>query len=48
MPVGIANFPSQEEGGEKDHSLYVVGDHVGVRLEGIDERRGQLSLTIME
>jgi len=48
MPVGIANFPSQEEGGEKDHSLYVVGDHVRVRLEGIDERRGQLSLTIME
>ena len=48
MQVGIANFPSQEEGGEKDHSLYAVGDHVRVRLEGIDERRGQLSLTIME
>lgn len=48
MPVGIANFPSQEEGGEKDHSLYVVGDHVRVRLEGIDERRGQLSLRLMD
>ena len=48
IPVGIATFPAQEEGGEKDHSLYAVGDQVRVRLEGIDERRGQLSLSILD
>jgi len=48
IPVGIATFPAQEVGGEKDHSSYAVGDHVRVRLEGIDERRGQLSLSILD
>jgi hypothetical protein len=48
IPVGIANFPAHEEVGEKEHSSYAVGDHVRVRLEGIDERRGQLSLLILD
>ena len=48
LPVGIANFSTQIEGGEVDHVSYSVGDHVRVRLEGIDERRGQLALTLLE
>jgi hypothetical protein len=48
LPVGIANFSTQSEWGEINNVSYSVGDHVRVRLDGIDERRGQLALTLMD
>jgi hypothetical protein len=48
LPVGIANFPAQVEGGEIHHASYSAEDRVRVRLEGIDERRGQLALTLLD
>ena len=48
LPVGIANFPAHVEGGEIHHASYSAGDRVRVRLEGIDERRGQLALTLLD
>ncbi|KAL3827202.1 hypothetical protein ACHAXA_006757 [Cyclostephanos tholiformis] len=48
LPVGIANFSTQVEEGEIHHVPYHVGDHVRVRLDGIDERRGQLALTLLD
>ena len=54
-PVGVANARSEvttgggEDGSGNTHcDSYSVGDHVRVRLEGIDERRGQLSLTLLD
>mmetsp|Transcript_22479 Transcript_22479/g.54376 ORF Transcript_22479/g.54376 Transcript_22479/m.54376 type:complete len:569 (-) Transcript_22479:89-1795(-) len=54
LPVGVATFLSEsngdseeEDGGSNQHS-YSEGDHVRVRLEGIDERRGQLALTLLD
>jgi len=44
MPVGVASF-EVEEGNKK---LYESGDNVRVRLEGIDEKRGQLALTLID
>lgn len=43
LPVGVANF--LESDGE--HASYSTGDQVRVRLEGIDEKRGQLALTLL-
>ena len=43
MPVGVASF--EEEDG--NHKLYESGDNIRVRLDGIDEKRGQLALTLM-
>jgi hypothetical protein len=47
-PVGVASALSKvgEPSGSSEN--YSVGDHVRVRLEGIDERRGQLALTLLE
>ena len=44
MPVGVASF-DEEDG---NHKLYESGDNVRVRLEGIDEKRGQLALMLMD
>ena len=46
MPVGVATFESESESDGKDS--YAVGDHVRIRLEGIDEKRGQLALTLVK
>lgn len=43
LPVGVANIL---EGQDNDNS-YSSGDSVRVRVEGIDEKRGQLSLTLL-
>jgi hypothetical protein len=43
LPVGVANIL---EGNESDTS-YSSGDSVRVRVEGIDEKRGQLSLILL-
>ena len=48
LPVGIANFPAQAGKGEVHRASYSPGDRVRVRLEGIDERRGQLALTLLD
>ena len=58
LPVGVATFElSEESDGDDDgkgensneqHVSYTAGDKVRVRLEGIDEKRGQLSLTLMD
>lgn len=58
LPVGVATFElSKESDGDDDgkgensneqHESYTAGDKVRVRLEGIDEKRGQLSLTLMD
>lgn len=49
LPVGVANFMSDEDAGEEsNHGSYSSGDKVRVRLDGIDESRGQLSLTLLE
>jgi hypothetical protein len=51
-PVGVANTLTEvTEGqviGSTQNNSYSVGDHVRVRLDGIDERRGQLALTLMD
>ena len=49
--VGIATFVAESEGedGESsEHDSYSAGDQVRVRLEGIDEKRGQLALTLLD
>ena len=43
--MGVATFESESESDDKDS--YAVGDHVRIRLEGIDEKRGQLALTLV-
>lgn len=49
LPVGVANFVSESDDGEEGkHDAYSAGDHVRVRLEGIDEMRGQLALTLLD
>lgn len=52
LPVGIANFVAELEGedgdGSSKHASYSAGDKVRVRLEGIDEKRGQLALTLLD
>jgi len=42
LPVGVAKLESDEE-----HGLYSAGDRIRVRVEGIDEKRGQLALTLI-
>jgi hypothetical protein len=42
LPVGIAKFPENKEPENIEE-----GDQVRIRLEGIDQKRGQLSLTIL-
>ena len=44
LPVGVASFLD----GEESSAEYSPGDAVRVRLEGIDEKRGQLSMTLLE
>lgn len=44
LPVGVASV-LKDEGEEKLE--YSTGDAVRVRLEGIDEKRGQLSMTLL-
>lgn len=44
MLVGVASFGE----GDNNHKLYESGNQVRVRLEGIDEKRGQLALTLMD
>ena len=46
LPVGVASFVDDSEEGE--HDSYSTGDKVRVRIEGIDEKRGQLALTLLE
>jgi hypothetical protein len=46
LPVGVASFADDSEEGE--HDSYSAGDSVRVRLDGIDEKRGQLALTLLE
>ena len=46
LPVGVANFFEGEE--ESEHGTYSPGDTVRVRIEGIDEKRGQLALTLLD
>lgn len=53
LPVGVADASTDITGGEDDSGStqcgsLSVGDHVRVRLEGIDEMRGQLSLTLID
>lgn len=49
LPVGVATFSKpSKDGGEGTHGSYSEGDRVRVRLEGIDENRGQLALTLLE
>mmetsp|Transcript_8711 Transcript_8711/g.19551 ORF Transcript_8711/g.19551 Transcript_8711/m.19551 type:complete len:366 (+) Transcript_8711:138-1235(+) len=54
LPVGIANFVVDsddregEEGQGSKHDSYSAGDRVRVRLEGIDEKRGQLAMTLLD
>lgn len=52
LPVGVASFDgAMAEGVSDDESpslSYAPGDKVRVRLEGIDEKRGQLSLTLLD
>lgn len=49
LPVGVASFSDpSEEGEESEHESYSTGDQVRVRLEGIDEKRGQLALTLLD
>ncbi|KAL9188186.1 hypothetical protein ACHAXT_006564 [Thalassiosira profunda] len=51
LPVGVASFLGESDGAsleEGGHGSYSAGDHVRVRLEGIDEKRGQLALTLLE
>jgi len=43
MPVGVASFEEEDD----NQKLYESGDNVRVRLEGIDEKRGQLALTLI-
>ncbi|KAL7536091.1 hypothetical protein ACHAXR_006912, partial [Thalassiosira sp. AJA248-18] len=49
LPVGVAKFLNdsndESSGG---HDSYSEGDHVRVRLDGVDEKRGQLALTLLE
>lgn len=52
LPVGVANFSTNESSdddvdGVGEHNSYSTGDQVRVRLEGIDESRGQLALTLL-
>lgn len=47
LPAGVASFEDGEEGGAERGS-YSAGDHVRVRLEGVDEGRGQLALTLLD
>lgn len=46
LPVGVANFLKID--GEEHSVEYSTGDKVHVRLEGIDEKRGQLSMTLLD
>eukprot|EP00804_Cyclotella_cryptica_P021914 CCRYP_000866-RA/>CCRYP_000866-RA protein AED:0.01 eAED:0.01 QI:2252/1/1/1/0.33/0.25/4/1891/550 len=46
LPVGVASFLEEEL--DKNTSSYSAGDSVRVRLEGIDRKRGQLSLTLLK
>ena len=49
LPVGVASLVSSDGDDEgSHHDSYSAGDHVRVRLEGIDERRGQLALTLLD
>lgn len=50
LPVGVANFLNDSDSGEEsgEHVAYSAGDRVRVRLEGIDEKRGQLALTLLD
>ena len=43
LPVGVANISD----GQSNDASYSPGEKVRVRVEGIDERRGQLSLTLL-
>ena len=46
LPVGVASFFEEKDDG---HLIdYSTGDIVRVRLEGIDEKRGQLSMTLLD
>ncbi len=52
LPVGVADASTfitagEDDSGSSQCDSYSVGDHVRVRVEGIDEMRGQLSLTLM-
>ena len=49
LPVGVANFMNASGDAEEDseHESYSAGDRVRVKVEGIDEKRGQLALTLM-
>ena len=52
LPVGVASFPKLGEAEDSlcqnRHVSYEPGDHVRVRLEGIDEKRGQVALTLLD
>ena len=45
LPVGVASFLNDSVEGKLEYS---TGDAVRVRLEGIDEKRGQLSMTLLD
>jgi len=45
LPVGVATLNTEQE---STLSLLKAGDSVRVRLEGIDENRGQLSMVLLE
>eukprot|EP00956_Cyclotella_meneghiniana_P004354 scaffold5312_cov71-Cyclotella_meneghiniana.AAC.8 len=45
LPVGLAGFVEGES--EENRVEYTAGDTVRVRLEGIDDKRGQLSMTLV-
>ena len=44
--INIKFFFEGEE--ESEHGTYSPGDTVRVRIEGIDEKRGQLALTLLD
>ncbi|KAL7535883.1 hypothetical protein ACHAWF_005303 [Thalassiosira exigua] len=50
LPVGVASYPDNSEGGGDGSSRgpYEAGDRVRVRLEGIDKERGQLALSLLD
>jgi len=50
LPVGVASFlkDSDVEEESSKHDAYSTGDRVRVKLEGIDEERGQLALSLLD
>lgn len=46
LPVGVASYVKEEL--EEHNSSYSAGDSVRVRLDGIDRKKGQLSLTLLK